>query len=72
MRSYAYPTSFLTPVLWDNLSIIYDPTHHRLRCQGHILNLSSDGFLYKVDKEALEQENQLYSYLIPSEAELQK
>lgn len=35
--------------------IVYDAKHHRLRCQGHVLNLSVNSFLYVTDSETLEE-----------------
>ena len=40
-----------------NYEIKYDPITHRLRCQGHILNLSAQAFLFVTEKESLEQDN---------------
>jgi hypothetical protein len=38
--------------------IIYDSTTQRLRCQGHIINLSINSFIYVTDKENLEQDDE--------------
>jgi hypothetical protein len=35
-------------------NIVYDPKTHRLRCQGHIINLSVNSFLYVTDDENVE------------------
>lgn len=34
----------------------YDSKHHRVRCQGHILNLSVHSFLFVTDEENLEDD----------------
>jgi hypothetical protein len=34
----------------------YDTKHHRIRCQGHILNLSVHSFLFVTDSENLEDD----------------
>jgi hypothetical protein len=38
--------------------ITYDPKTHRLRCQGHIINLSVNSFLYVTDSENLEEDEE--------------
>jgi len=38
--------------------INYDPKTHRLRCQGHIINLSINSFLYVTDLETLEEDEE--------------
>jgi len=43
--------------LLQNYSIKYDPKHHRLRCQGHILNLCVNSFLFVTNDETLEQDD---------------
>ena len=37
-------------------TIKYDPKQYRLRCQGHIINLSVNSFLFVTDDESLENE----------------
>jgi hypothetical protein len=37
--------------------IQYDAKHHRLRCHGHIINLSVNSFLYVTDKENIEDDD---------------
>jgi hypothetical protein len=37
--------------------IQYDPQHYRLRCQGHVLNLSVNSFLYVTNSDILEEED---------------
>jgi hypothetical protein len=49
-------------LIWTELlyeySIIYDPIAYRIRCQGHIINLSINSFIYITDKENLEEEEE--------------
>jgi hypothetical protein len=33
----------------------YDAKTHRLRCQGHIVNLAAQSFLFVTDKETLDE-----------------
>lgn len=40
--------------LLRRFDIHYDPKVHRLRCQGHIINLAARAFLFVNDKETLE------------------
>jgi hypothetical protein len=40
--------------LLTEFDIEYDAKHHRLRCQGHIINLAVHAFLECVDDEAIE------------------
>jgi hypothetical protein len=35
--------------------INWDPKHHRVRCQGHVINLAVQAFLFSKDKEAIEE-----------------
>jgi hypothetical protein len=39
-------------------NIKYDPKTHRLRCQGHILNLAANSFLFVTDNEDLEDDDE--------------
>ncbi len=38
--------------------ITYNATHHRLRCQGHIINLAVKSFLFVTDKENIEEDEE--------------
>ncbi|KAJ6785139.1 hypothetical protein PWT90_08159 [Aphanocladium album] len=52
----------LSLALLRQYDIRYDPTSHRLRCQGHILNLAAKAFLFVTDKETIERgETGLYN-----------
>lgn len=42
-----------TIALLRQYDIQYDPTSHRLRCQGHIINLAAKSFLFITDKEKI-------------------
>ncbi len=39
-------------------NIKYDPKHHQLRCQGHIINLAVKSFLFVTDKENIEEDKE--------------
>jgi hypothetical protein len=39
-------------------NITYNPTSHRLHCQGHIINLSVNSFLYVIDSDNLEDDEE--------------
>lgn len=43
--------------LLRRFDIQYDPKVHRLRCQGHIINLAARSFLFVNDKETLERDD---------------
>ncbi|OLL26463.1 putative AC transposase [Neolecta irregularis DAH-3] len=45
--------------LLRQFDIRYDPKHHRLRCQGHIINLAVKSFLFVTDNENLEEEQNM-------------
>ena len=46
----------LSRILREDHSIKYDHRLHRIRCQGHILNLAVHSFLFVTDSENLEDE----------------
>lgn len=50
----------------------YDPRHHRLRCNGHIINLSAQAFLFQTENEALSSENDSNSYETPTSLEIEQ
>ena len=53
--------------------IDYDPIHYRLRCQGYILNLCAQAFLWKTQEDALADENNVFlDTRIPIEVEMQE
>jgi len=43
--------------LLRKFDIKYDPKSHRLRCQGHIINLAAKSFLFVTDNESLEDDD---------------
>ena len=61
-------------VLDHQFQIQYDPKHHRLRCNGHILNLAANSFLFKTADEALADYNNTIIAIsdLPSEKELEE
>lgn len=42
----------------------YDPIHHRLRCQGHIINLAIKSFLFVTDQENIEEDKEINVYVV--------
>ena len=49
----------LAGILRRELKILYDATHHRIRCQGHIINLAVKSFLFVTDKETIEEDEEI-------------
>ncbi|OWT42367.1 BED zinc finger domain-containing protein [Pochonia chlamydosporia 170] len=47
----------LSLALLRQFDIQYDPKSHRLRCQGHIINLAAKSFLFVTGNETLEHED---------------
>ncbi|CEJ92863.1 Putative Transposase-like protein [[Torrubiella] hemipterigena] len=47
----------LSLALLRQYDIRYDPIAHRLRCQGHIINLAAKSFLFVTDKEKIERDD---------------
>jgi hypothetical protein len=64
-------TTLLT-VLLDQYQIAYSAEHHRLRCNGHIINLAAQSFLFHTDDEALADENNASLLTTPTELEMQQ
>ena len=58
----------------DRYHIEYDPIHYRLRCNGHIINLTAKSFLFHTDEDALDIQNNSQTVEqgmeLPSEAEM--
>ena len=56
------------------MDIKYDPDHHRLRCNGHILNLAAQSFLFNTADEALTTQNNpgISAKDLPSEKEIEE
>ena len=42
-----------------DFNLWYNPQHHRLRCQGHIINLVVKSFLFVTNKEVIEEDNEM-------------
>jgi hypothetical protein len=69
-------------IIMEELSLIirrefklpYDATHHCLRCQGHIINLSVKSFLFVTDKENIkeDEEQNIYKIIIQEIKEWRK
>jgi hypothetical protein len=49
--------------LEDNYTITWNPVFHRLRCNGHIINLSAQSFLFP-DLAAVDEEAILKTFLV--------
>jgi hypothetical protein len=43
--------------LFDQYQIAYNAEHHRLRCNGYIINLAAQSFLFHTNGEDLIEEN---------------
>ena len=54
----------LSLILRREFRLQYDPIHHRIRCQGHVINLAVKSFLFVTDKEALEEDEETNIYNI--------
>jgi hypothetical protein len=48
----------LSTTLRREYNVKYDPKHHRLRCQGHIINLAVKSFLFVTDKENIDEDDE--------------
>jgi hypothetical protein len=51
----------LSTALRRDFRLNYDPILHRIRCQGHIINLAVKSFLFVTDKETLDETKKLMS-----------
>lgn len=57
--------------LFTNFGINWDPVYHRLRCNGHIINLTAQAFIFpESNPDALSQENNEGILAIPTEDEV--
>jgi len=52
----------LSQALRRDFRLQYDPIHHRIRCQGHIINLAVKSFLFVTDKEVLDEDEEANIY----------
>ena len=51
--------------------IPYNAKQYRLRCNGHIINLTAQAFLFLTKDEALLEKNNLSSLYIPTQLEME-
>jgi hypothetical protein len=58
--------------LFDQYQIVYNVEHYRLRCNGHIINLAAQSFLFHTDNEDLAAENNEGLLATPTELEMQQ
>ena len=59
-------------MLFDQYQIVYNAEHHRLRCNGHIINLAAQSFLFHTEDEDLAAENNDGLLTTPTELEMQQ
>ncbi|KAM4055534.1 transposase-like protein [Hirsutella rhossiliensis] len=56
--------------------IRYDPKSHRLRCQGHIINLAAKAFLFVTDNEKLKDDERdghnLHNFVVFVQSSVQR
>jgi len=52
----------LSLALKRDFRLQYEPIHHRIRCQGHVINLAVKSFLFVTDKEALDKDEETNIY----------
>ena len=57
-------------VLLEQYEIAYNPQHFRLRCNGHIINLTAQAFLFHSDKESLAIKNNSSLLTSPTTTEM--
>ena len=59
-------------MLFNQFQIVYNPIHHRLRCNGHIINLAAQSFLFYTEDEALtDHNNDSSTFATPTELEME-
>jgi hypothetical protein len=56
--------ALLSLALRRDLRLNYDPIHHYIRCQGHIINLAVKSFLFVTDKETLDKDKETSVYTV--------
>jgi hypothetical protein len=57
--------------LQEQYTLDWDPVQHRLRCNGHIINLTAQAFLFCTLEEALDEDQNPESvYAVPTEVEM--
>lgn len=58
-------------VLLEQYQIIYSAEHNRLRCNGHIINLAAQSFLFHTNNESLADKNNANALTTPTELEIE-
>ena len=43
--------------LFETFGVDWDPIQHRIRCSGHILNLTSNAFMMSYDEDTVDEDN---------------
>jgi hypothetical protein len=56
--------ALLSLALRRDFRLNYDPIHHCIRCQGHIINLAVKSFLFVTDKETLDEDEETSVYTV--------
>ena len=59
-------------ILFNQHQIVYNVKHHRLRCNGYIINLVAQSFLFHTNDEDLAIENNKGLLAKPTELEMQQ
>jgi hypothetical protein len=54
----------LSLTLRREFNLKYEPVYHRIRCQGHVINLAVKLFLFVIDKEVLDKDTKTNIYNI--------
>ncbi|KID93791.1 transposase-like protein, partial [Metarhizium majus ARSEF 297] len=62
----------LSTLLFDQYQIVYNAEHYRLRCNGHIINLAAQSFLFQTSDESLADENNTSALTTPTELEMEQ
>jgi hypothetical protein len=62
----------LSKKLKEKHEIIWDPRPHRLRCNGHVINLAVQAFLFASDEEDISQDNNTELLSSPTEIEMEQ
>ncbi len=52
----------LSNALRREFSLKYDPIHHRIRCQGHVINLAVKSFLFVTNREVINEDQETSVY----------
>lgn len=54
----------LASLLRKEFKIVYNAIHHRIRCQGHILNLAVKSFLFVTEEESIDEDTATNVYTV--------